>query len=50
MSFQQNSKIVVAPLPTQSVEKTYSAFVFDTVVPETWGRELLSDDYSHAVY
>lgn len=28
----------------------YRAVVFDTVVPETRGRELLSDDYSHAMY
>lgn len=28
----------------------YSAVVFDAVVPETRGRELLSDDHSHAMY
>lgn len=33
-----------------NLDYAYSAVVFDTVVPETRGGELLSDDYSHAVY
>lgn len=33
-----------------TVQHTYRAVIFDTVIPETRGRELLSDDYSHAVY
>lgn len=28
----------------------YSAVVFDTVIPEARGRELLPDHHSHSVY
>lgn len=54
--FSNTVRLWYATLPIKSVAVTcslhyaYSAVVFHTVVPETRGRELLSDDYSHAVY